>query len=51
MPRLMGVDVPGSKRIEYALRYIHGIGPKRAMDIVEACKIEIGKKADALTPD
>jgi small subunit ribosomal protein S13 len=47
----MGVDVPGSKRIEYALRYIHGIGPKRAMDIVEACKIEIGKKADLLTPD
>ena len=51
MPRLMGVDVPGNKRIEYALRYIHGIGPKRAMDIVEACNIEIGKKADALTPD
>ena len=36
MPRLMGVDVPGNKRIEYALRYIHGIGPKRAMDIVLA---------------
>ncbi|MEG1480151.1 MAG: 30S ribosomal protein S13 [Kiritimatiellia bacterium] len=51
MPRLMGVDVPGSKRIEYALRYIHGIGPMRAMQIVETCKIEVGKKADDLTPD
>ena len=30
MPRLMGVDVPGKKHARYALRYIHGIGPKRA---------------------
>lgn len=51
MPRLMGVDIPGKKRIEYALRYIHGIGPKRADDIVEKCNITVGKKADELTPD
>ncbi len=51
MPRLMGVDVPGKKRIGYALRYIHGIGPKRAQDIVETCKIDPAKKADDLTPD
>ena len=51
MPRLMGVDIPGKKRIEYALRYIHGIGPKRAGDIVEKCNIAVGKKADDLTPD
>ena len=51
MPRLMGVDVPGRKRVEYALRYIHGIGPKRASDVVESCKIDPAKKADDLTPD
>jgi len=51
MPRLMGVDVPGRKRVEYALRYIHGIGPKRANDVVEQCKIDRAKKADDLTPD
>ncbi len=51
MPRLMGVDVPGRKRVEYALRYIHGIGPARAAIIVEKCGIEVGKKADDLTPD
>ena len=28
MPRLMGVDIPGAKRIDIALRYIHGIGPQ-----------------------
>jgi small subunit ribosomal protein S13 len=47
----MGVDVPGRKRVEYALRYIHGIGPKRANDVVELCKIDPAKKADDLTPD
>jgi small subunit ribosomal protein S13 len=51
MPRLLGIDVPGRKRIEYALRYIHGIGPKRARDIVKASGVEVGKKADDLTPD
>ena len=51
MPRLMGVDVPGRKRVEYALRYIHGIGPKRASDVVEHCKVDPAKKADDLSPD
>ena len=51
MPRLMGVDIPGKKRVEYALRYIHGIGPKRANDVVEHCKVDPGKKADDLTSE
>lgn len=51
MPRLMGVDVPGRKRTEYALRYIHGIGPKRSTVILEACEIDPATKADALTPE
>lgn len=51
MPRLVGVDVPGRKRIEYALRYIHGIGPSRARLIVEAAKVDPAKRADDLTSD
>jgi small subunit ribosomal protein S13 len=51
MPRMMGVDVPGKKRIEYALQYIHGIGPKRASDVLKLCKVDPAKKADDLTPD
>jgi small subunit ribosomal protein S13 len=51
MPRLMGVDIPGKKRIDTALRYIHGIGPLRAQRIVEQCKIDPAKKADDLSPD
>jgi small subunit ribosomal protein S13 len=51
MPRLLGVDVPGRKRIEYALRYVHGIGPKRARDIVVAANLDPATKADDLSPD
>ena len=50
MPRLLGVDIPGRKRIEYSLRYIHGIGPARAKTIVEEAKIDPATKADDLTP-
>ena len=51
MPRVMGVDIPGKKRVEFALRYIHGIGPARAAGIVEKAKINPSKKADDLTDD
>ena len=51
MPRLMGVDIPGKKHSRFALRYIHGIGPKRADDVLAACKIDPAKKADDLTQD
>lgn len=51
MPRLMGVDIPGRKRIEYALRYIHGIGPARSKIILEKTQIDPAKKADDLTAD
>jgi small subunit ribosomal protein S13 len=47
----MGVDIPGRKRVEYALRYIHGIGPKRASNVVEKCNVDPAKKADDLTPE
>jgi len=51
MPRLLGVDIPGRKRIEFALEYIHGVGPARAKRIVELAKLDPGKLADDLTPE
>jgi small subunit ribosomal protein S13 len=51
MPRFLGVDIPGNKKIEYALRYIHGIGPTLAKDVCEKAKVDPAKKADDLTPD
>lgn len=51
MPRLMGIDIPGKKRIEYALRYIHGIGPTRAKVVLEESKVDPAKRADDLTAE
>jgi small subunit ribosomal protein S13 len=49
MPRVIGVDIPGKKRIEYALRYIYGIGPTRAKEVVARLKLDPAKKADDLS--
>ncbi len=51
MPRFMGVDIPGRKRIEYALRYIYGIGPAMSKEIIEKAGLDPATKADDLTPD
>ena len=51
MPRVLGVDIPGKKRIEYALRYIYGIGPKKAAMIIKETGLDPAKPADDLSPD
>lgn len=51
MPRILGVDVPGNKRIDYALRYIYGIGPCRAAEVIEKAQMDPAKKANDLTSD
>lgn len=51
MPRVIGVEIPGRKRVEYALRYIYGIGPARSREVVARMKLDPGKKADELTPE
>ena len=51
MPRILGIDIPGKKKIEIALRYIYGIGPKAALDIVRKAQVKEGLKADQLTDE
>ncbi|HIE10443.1 MAG TPA: 30S ribosomal protein S13 [Kiritimatiellae bacterium] len=51
MPRVMGIDIPGKKRIEFALRYIYGVGPALARKIVAEAEIDPSKKADDLTDE
>lgn len=48
MPRLAGVDIPENKKIRYSLRYIYGIGPKFADDILSEAGIEGDKRAKEL---
>ena len=51
MPRLLGVDIPNDKRVEYALRYIYGIGPARAKIICADCGIPETMRAHELTEE
>ena len=48
MPRLLGVDIPGDKRVEIALRYLYGIGPSNARVILEKANINPGIRAKDL---
>lgn len=49
MPRIAGVDIPDKKPIRYALRYIYGIGPKFADDILAEAGIDPMKRANELS--
>lgn len=51
MPRVLGIDIPGRKRVEYSLRYIYGIGPALARQLVDKAGIDPAKKADDLTDE
>ena len=49
MARVAGVDIPSGKRVEIAIRYIYGIGPKRAKIIMEHAKIDNSKRVKDLS--
>jgi small subunit ribosomal protein S13 len=51
MPRVAGVDIPGEKRIDISLRYIYGVGPSNALDILKGCNIDPAKRANKLSED
>ena len=48
MPRIIGIDIPGEKRIDIALRYIYGIGPVNAVQILEKAGIDRSLRAKTL---
>ena len=51
MARIAGIDIPREKRVEASLRYIHGIGSKRAEDICRDLEIETSTRVTNLTND
>ena len=51
MPRVLGIDIPGRKKLEYSLRYIYGIGPTTAVEICEKAKLDRNMKADDMQDD
>jgi len=51
MPRISGIDIPLEKQIRISLRYVYGIGPVNAMEILTEAHIDPMKKARELTED
>ena len=51
MARIAGVNIPANKRVIIALRYIHGIGPFNAKNILEKAKIDEKVRVNQLTED
>ncbi len=51
MPRLLGVDIPAKKKVAYSLRYIYGIGPARADQVIAEAGIDPDQRADSLTEE
>jgi small subunit ribosomal protein S13 len=47
--RIAGVNIPTNKRVEIALRYIHGIGPANAKDICAKVGIAPDRRVSDLT--
>ena len=49
MARLLGVDIPNRKKVGYSLRYIYGVGPTRAKEILDAVEIDSNRRTHDLT--
>ncbi|HAB15235.1 MAG TPA: 30S ribosomal protein S13 [Verrucomicrobiota bacterium] len=49
MPRILGVDIPGEKRIDIALRYIYGLGPVNSVAILERASVDRSIRAKELS--
>jgi small subunit ribosomal protein S13 len=51
MPRVAGVEIPENKPIAISLRYIYGIGPKNALDILAKAGVDGQIRANKLTEE
>jgi len=51
MARISGVTIPNDKQVQIALRYVYGIGPKHASDILEAAKVDPTVRVKDMTDD
>ncbi|MCX6830562.1 MAG: 30S ribosomal protein S13 [candidate division Zixibacteria bacterium] len=51
MARIAGVDLPRDKRIDIALRYIYGIGPASAREIIKKTGVDPSLRVHKMTED
>ena len=51
MPRIIGVDIPGNKRLEIALTYIFGIGLSLSKEIIAKLSLNPDLRSKDLSDD
>lgn len=51
MPRVIGIDIPGKKRLVISLSYIYGIGSHRSKEIIEKLGLNPDMRTDELTQE
>ena len=51
MARIVGVDIPRNKKIDFSLRYIHGIGRKTAQILCKKAKIDTNLRVHELSEE
>jgi small subunit ribosomal protein S13 len=51
MPRILGVDIPGNKKLPYALSYVYGIGSTRAQSVVKEAGLDPDRRAHELSEE
>ena len=51
MPRVIGVDIPGKKRLLISLTYIYGLGRVLAQRLLDQLGMDPNRKAQELTED
>ena len=51
MPRLLGVEIPAKKKVGFSLRYIYGIVPTRADQVLREVGLDPNMRAQDLTEE
>ena len=51
MPRISGIDIPPDKKIKISLRYIYGVGPTNAVQILKEAGIDPERRAKELSEE
>jgi len=49
MPRVIGIDIPGNKRLAISLTYIYGLGRALAAEVIEKLGLDPNMRAHNLT--
>jgi len=51
MPRVIGIDIPGNKRLVISLTYIYGIGPAKAEEVIKKLGLDPSMRAHNLNDE